>query len=167
MAVFGETIVKLRDARGDEYHFRYYVSAADIPAAVTAATAVYTALGAATNAAICRAWGFVNTNNLTPYGGTGNYQDKEDQAKLVFQNNALQLVSYTVPAPKAAMFLADGETVDPTAATLGYNLAAALAANATDKFGVTLANWLGGKRLRRRAQKKVTAWTRTPGLLPD
>lgn len=56
------------------------------------------------------------TVNPAPAPAAAVYQAVGDYAALTYQNTGTgELVYITLPAPKSTIFLADGETVDPTA----------------------------------------------------
>jgi hypothetical protein len=76
------------------------------------------------------------------------YPDVADAAILTFQMSNLQLNRLAVPAPKSSLFLADGETVDATAATAIIN-ACSVGLRTLD--GAAVLRYISGKRIRRPA----------------
>lgn len=81
--------------------------------------------------------------NGAPAPGVATYQSVRDSAKLVFTTAAGNVVTLTVPAPKSSFFLADQETVDPTAAA---TIIAAALLVLTDEAGNAVTAFQGGFR---------------------
>lgn len=75
------------------------------------------------------------------------YETVQDSALLTFTTAAGNLVTYAVFAPQSGLFLADGETVNPAAAT-GV-IAAAIAA-LLDAAGNPVTAFVSGVRQKRR-----------------
>jgi hypothetical protein len=77
----------------------------------------------------------------------GTYQNVADYAQLVYQDAGGDLVYITLPACAAAIFLADGETVDPANAAIAALNAAVIGTVLTAAGGVVTA-YVGGFRRR-------------------
>lgn len=71
------------------------------------------------------------------------YQDASDAAVLYFQTAAGATVKVTLPAPVAAIFLADGESVDPAAIAA---IIAAVIADCVTADGTAITAYVGGLR---------------------
>lgn len=81
--------------------------------------------------------------NGAPAPTNAVYPSVRDSAKLVFVTALGNTVTLTVPAPVSSLFLADGQTVDPTAAaTIITDALAAL----TDEAGNAVTAYQGGFR---------------------
>lgn len=96
------------------------------------------------------------------YGTAAVYQDVEDKAVLVYTDSVGGIHKYQVPAPIAAAFLADGETIDKTnGAVSGLNtsMQSFVYGNANDTAAVV---FVGGFRARRKFQKRTNIFTLDP-----
>ena len=83
------------------------------------------------------------TVNPTPNPVAATYQSVTDIARLLFLTSAGTIVTINVPAPLASMFMADGETVDPTSVA---GLLTAATGVVSDLSGNTVASYVGGTR---------------------
>lgn len=162
MATFPQT-VSYRDAKGQTSVMKFFVSAATAALALTAAENIVTALAALTNAAQNNAKGAYTTSPVTnAYGTDATFETVEDKAMLTYQTSTGQNHRYMVPAPLAAIFLADSETVD-TANSLVAALTAVMVGHACSGDGVLLAGYVGGIRIRRKLKRKFNIYTLNPG----
>jgi len=160
MAIVKASTFNFRDAKGQVSHLRQYVIFTTGTAWVTAMQTLRTDVAALSNAS-------VTSEDEAPlanaYGATGQFQNVEDKAVMVFQSSVGALHRYQIPAPKAAIFLADLETVD-AANTDVAAWAAAVVANVFDRNGVAIAGFIGGQRARRKNQRRFSIWTKNPAL---
>lgn len=87
-----------------------------------------------------------------PSAGTGAasdgvYEDIEDKAVMTFVDANGKTHNFKLPAPKAAIFMADKQTVDKTnALVIAY--AGAMTDNARTHEGASLITFVGGRRIR-------------------
>lgn len=108
-------------------------------------------------------------------GAAATYETVEDKAQFVFTTATGILHRYDVPAPLAAIFLADGETVDFTnslvkqfvadminATFSGTAVSAGQTAGACSRNAEALSGAVGGIRIRKRLQRKFNIYTRAP-----
>lgn len=110
-------------------------------------------------------------DNAAPvvYGTTAVYETVEDKGILTFQgatNGGLH--RFSVPAPKAitaggALFLADGETVDPSNAEFIALKAVLISVSVVARTGEQL-TYVGGFRARRKLQRRMNVFTLSPTL---
>lgn len=120
----------------------------------TRATYIRTAAGAATIVADLvalshadwqRSWAGDVLVNGAPSTSTGDYQNVADYAVLVYQTAVGTQVYLTLVAPQSGIFLADQETVDPTAiAVLNTDVIGSL----EDGAGNVVTAYVGGFRRR-------------------
>jgi hypothetical protein len=151
--------ITLRDKRGHTGVVRQFYNDASATAFVDAVNAVQGALANLSNAAIQRYTGSLATE--PSYGAAGQFQDIEDKARLIYTTSVGTVHHIDVPAPKAAIFLADLETVDPTNALVtAFNTL--VLANVANRDGTPFANYVVGTRRRVRMRRKNTIWTLIP-----
>lgn len=156
--------VTYRDDKGQTASVRMFVAAADEATALTDAQTIITAMNALTNAANDGARGaYTSSPTVHSYGANAEYETVEDKAQLSFQTSTGAIHRYQVPAPKTAIFLADGETVDP-ANGLVTTFAAAVVAAGASRDGAAISTFIGGIRVRRKFQRKFNIFTRNPAL---
>jgi len=141
---------------------KFFVVAANAAAALTDAQAIVAALTALTNAAQQNAKGaFTSSPTANTYGTAATFQDVEDKAMLTYQTATGQNHRYQVPAPLAAIFLADAETVD-SANGLVAALTAAMVGKGASADGVLISAYVGGIRIRKRLKRKFNIYTLNP-----
>lgn len=81
--------------------------------------------------------------NGSPGPAAATYPTVRDSAKLMFKTASGNDVTLLVPAPQQSLFLADGQTVDPSAAAA---LIAAALGVVTDEAGNAVTTYVGGVR---------------------
>lgn len=165
MAAGARETVTYRDAKGNTARTSFYVaSTGTLTAQNTAALAVLTALDALTNCALASATGPA-TNPALPvvYGTNAAYPSVEDKAIFTFTSAVGSIHRFQVPAPLAAIFLADGETIDP-ANTLVTAFTSAVVANTVSRDGVAITFGAFGTRIRRKMHRKFNIFTKNPAL---
>lgn len=174
--------VSLRDQKGHVGKVSFFqewdqaVAGADHDARNQAGN-VIAALTAMSNAAWVGATGIyspLQEPNL--YGTSAVYSSAEDKARLVYlavdddiAPVEIAFMTYEIPAPKAAIFYADGETVNGAQALVAAFTAAIQTAGVGGNIVVTRTGLLpgafvGGYRVRRKAQRKITVWVKSPNL---
>lgn len=153
-----------RDAKGNTARTSFYIQGANATAQATAANAIFSTMGALTNAAFQSSSG---PETAAPtevvYGTNAAYASVEDKAVFTFQTAHGSLHRIQIPAPVAAIFLADGETVDATN-TAVVAFTSAFVANACDSDGVTIGFGAFGIRQRRKTRRKLSIFTKDPSL---
>jgi hypothetical protein len=107
--------------------------------------AVQAAVLGVSNADYQKAWEGSTIINGAPIPLPSQYQSVPDAAVLTFATALPSLVYLTIPAPQAAIFLADQETVDPTKIAV---LAAAVIGTVIDSSGNVVTSYIGGVRRR-------------------
>jgi hypothetical protein len=98
------------------------------------------------------------------YGATAEYETSEDKAVLTFADPAGFLHRFQIPAPLAAGFLADKETVnsaETNMAALITWMSAYLYGRKTDTAALT---YIGGVRIRRKTHRKLNIMVKNPAL---
>lgn len=83
--------------------------------------------------------------NPTPTPVNAQYQSVLDSATLFFQTSAGTTVQITIPAPRASIFLADGETVNPASVA---GVTTACIGVLCDTSGNVVTSYLTGVRAR-------------------
>lgn len=84
--------------------------------------------------------------NSTPTPLTATYQSVADAANLLYADSTGSIVQLTLPAPRAAIFLADGSTVDPANSDI-IALNATVVGVVLTPAGNPVANFVGGVRV--------------------
>lgn len=168
MAVSRLQSLTFRDAKGHTAVFRFRVTGATPAALETSAAAVVTALTPLTNAHLQSANGpYSQDPTEAIYGTNASYASIEDKAVFTFQTGAGAFHRFQVPAPIAAIFLADGETVDHSNTSVTA-FTSAMVANAVDNNGNLIAFGATGIRVRRKLRRRTNIFTLDPSLTgPD
>jgi biotin carboxyl carrier protein len=107
------------------------------------AVAVVAAIAALSNAAVQETWEGPLTAVAAPTPTAADKISVRDSAELVYSTAAGSLVKVSIPAPQAAIFMADGETVNPAAVAA---LTALVLANVVTPAGVAVTAYVAGTR---------------------
>ena len=159
-----------KDAKGQTGAFRFYVTAANPADLVAVEQGVQTATAAITNAllfSIPGGWdGLEATGEL---GNTGTYQDITLKANMTFVDTNGAIHRYQIPAPKLAIFEADGVTVDGDQTDVAAWVTAMLFAyagpsNVCSRSGHALSNFVGGTLLKRKQRRRLNIFIEDPQL---
>lgn len=180
--ISARSFVSLRDNRGHLGKVGWYyefdlVDAAHINDAYAQNVAIAAAFVACSNAAQVAYGGFVG-RVLEPnvYGASAQFPSAEDKARLTFlaldddiAPTFASFVHYEVPAPKLAIFYADQETVNSATAPMTALINALLAidpsgGHTVSNAGSLVGSFLGGVRKRRKLQRKLTIYDKSPNL---
>lgn len=153
--------IGFRDSKGFTSRMRFLIGDATVTAINTDANALVVLLQAVSNAHAYR------TDLQTPdhtYGTTAQYATTEDKAELTFLDQQGKIHRFQVPAPKAAGFNTDTETVLSSETNMG-NLITGISTyvygSITDTSPMT---YVSGVRVRRRLVRKATGFTKDPTL---
>lgn len=150
---------RFRDAKGNTARMRFLFGDATSAAIITDAGTMATALRGVSN---CEVSLVEAGGRDTAYGTQATYGSVEDKARLTFTDALFGLHHFEVPAPKAAIFLADGETVDPSNANV-ISLVTAFTtyiyANVTDTAPLA---FVGGVRSRRKMHRRLNIFVKNP-----
>jgi len=145
-----------RDAKGQVARMRVLIGDATNAAVITDQNTLRGHLAAVSNASVLTS----NNPAATPtYGTAATYVDVEDKARLFFKDPLGGIHRFEVPAPKAAVFKADQQTVDNAQtdmAALITDFATFVYGHATDTAALA---YLGGFRARRRTIRKMSIFT--------
>ena len=142
------------------------------------ADAKVAALAALSNCVIASSHGAHNAEpGPVVSGANAVYENVEDKAVFTFQTAAGEIHRYQVPAPKTAIFQADGETVDFSNALVKLFVAdwtnttfSGTAPDASNLLAVSSRGGLvltvsnGGSRRRVKIERKFNTFTRNPAL---
>jgi hypothetical protein len=160
--------INLVDAKGYYGHFSFFTQSGSDNDNATLWIAVKTALAALTNAAVNGGTGRVGYLQLPGVLGTqADFGSIEDKATLTYVDAAGSIHRYQVPAPKASIFYADEMTINPlNSLVIAFNTVF-LNAGANTYFvasrgGSAITEFIGGVRVRRRNQRRVSIFTRNP-----
>lgn len=137
---------------------RFLIGAADANAALGDLVTLQTNAQSASNAHVTISADAVRDQQ---YGTAAVFQSVEDKAVLVFQDGQGALSRFQLPAPKAAVFLADGETVDVVGAASAFIISMETFCYGRDTDTSPLA-FVGGYRLRRKIIRRTNIWTTNP-----
>ena len=176
--------ITYRDSKGNTGSVRFFLDpgAASVAAVAQNGANIRVAINALTNAALVGSKGPDTTNaNAVAYGASGAYENIEDKATFTFADAVGTLHRYQVPAPKSAIFMADGETIDNTNGAVKLFVADMINATyggtapdasqtkaAVSRSDQALVTFVGGIRQRRKLHRKMTIYTLNPALTgPD
>lgn len=157
------------DAKGNKARFTFYVSA-DTAARANGYgfTGFLPLVDPLTNAQRLGTPGAYGSISLPgEYGTQATYGSIEDKLILTFVSAAGGISRWQIPAPKAAVFLTDQETVNVAQTDVAAFIAYALATGPNGEFicnseGVALAACPGGMRIRRKNQRRLSIFTKNP-----
>lgn len=168
-----------RDLRGHIGKVSFFYSfnatiAANTQNAFLAVQAIIANISLLTNAALVRVTGLTATV-LPPnaYGSNTSYSNCETKARLVYQvflspdPSVTSQVHIDIPAPNLTMFFADRETVNPAsiaALTAALQTPDATSGQAASKNDFVFGPFLGGLLVRRKLQRKLTIYDKSPNL---
>jgi hypothetical protein len=154
-----------RDDKGNVARVSMFVTAADLAAAAAAMTTLQPLQTALSNCVLVNAKGPYTTSPAAAgYGANAEYETVEDKAVMTFVTASGALHRYQIPAPKSALFLADGETIDPANATVAAYTAGVIAQLVSSRDGSDITAYIGGVRIRRKLQKRTNIYTLAPNL---
>lgn len=157
------TVVTFRDARGFTAQHRFYVDYNDGGNQFTRAGNIYSDLAGLSFAAVQRAGGAVTTVGTDiAYGTASMYPAVQDKLEAVFITAEGAQVRYLIPAPKRALFLADGATADPGNGALSAWAAAIIANHACAAHGGLIVRFVGGRLVRSRKPSRLSSYTLRP-----
>lgn len=166
-----------RDARGHVGRVRFFVDTGHtLTQQAVQAEHVITDIQSLSNAALQTATGpYAPPASAVVYGTDGEFPDAEDKAVMTFSTPTGALHRIEIPAPQSVIFEADGETVDVTVEEvqqfiadvsddtfMGTAPAAGLGGPLVSRDGAQLTLWIGGLRARRKFQRKITIYSKTP-----
>lgn len=154
-----------RDARGQVSRMRVLIGGASTSAVETASQTLKGLLAAASNAHV---W-LPNQDGPTHTDGAAAvYQNVEDKASLTFLDPAGKVHRFRLPAPIAANFQADGETVNASATAMSAlltNMETVCYGQPTDTAPLV---YVAGTRSRVKMIRKVNVFTLDPTeTIPD
>lgn len=154
-----------RDAKGNTARVSFFVANTGTTATqFTAANTVNAAIDALTNAVVQSAIGpATGPRQEVVYGTNATYAGVEDKAIFTFQTSTGDIHRFQIPAPLASIFLADGETVDPTN-TAVVAFVSAVVANCVSQNGEAITFGAFGTRIRRKMRRKLTIFIKDPAL---
>lgn len=154
-----------RDSKGHIGRVAFYVASTGTTVTqAAAAAAILNNLAPITNAAQQSARGPA-TEVAAPvvYGTTADFATVEDKAVFTFSTADGQLHRIQVPAPKIAIFEVDTITVD-AAQTDAAAFITNFLGNAVTAGGAAMSSFVGGVRIRRKLQRKLSIYTKVPEL---
>lgn len=180
MAVLGQSqTVTFRDSKRYTTSVRFYVrnsGALTVAQLEVNASNIVVDMAALSNAALQSAQGpYTTAATAVVQGAQATYESAEDKLALTFSTAAGALHTYQIPAPAAAFFLNDGETVDTGNASVRQLIADMLdatymtvtpttgqTAGAGSRSGEALTVFIGGIRKRRKNQRKQSIFSLSP-----
>lgn len=154
-----------RDAKGNTSKITFFVDGSvSANAAATAMSNVLAATTPLTNAVLQSATGpFLVAQQEVVYGTNSTYATIEDKAVFTFQTATGALHRPQIPAPKAALFQADGETIDNSnALVIAY--VAEIIADTVTRDGEAIGFGANGTRVRRKTHRRFGNFTKNPAL---
>lgn len=162
--VYRQTAV-YRDARGFTARITFCIAAETLDDATTVGGLLVPALSLLTNGVLQRSIGpYTGFETDLSYGSTDEYQSVNDKLTVVFTTGDGGAHRYQVPAPKAALFLADSETADPGNADLAAFYGIVLANAVCGREGDVLTRFVGGQLNHRKRAKRIGTYVFRPDL---
>lgn len=153
-----------RDAKNQTAVVGFYVTGGTIDDQNAGAAAIQVTLQALTNAHLEGGTGPAPIGPTAPVAGTNAvFANVEDKAAFVFDTATGAIHRLSIPAPKAAIFQADGETIDYGNAAVAA-FVGAYVANAVTRDGAHITESIGGGRTRARTRRRFNVRTRNPAL---
>lgn len=162
-----------RDAKGQTATMRFYITSltSSLANANTAAAALTTAVANLSNAFLQAAHGPSDggTRPVT-YGNAAQFEEVPSKAQMLFASAVGSLHRFMIPAPIAAAFKADLQTVDPAnASVIAFVNAVTTAVAAGDAFvssrdGVQITRYLGGLYRGRKVGRRISTLVRDSTL---
>lgn len=163
MAAFSQSY-NYRDDKGQTGSVRMFIIADTQADAEPLASDIADAIDAMTNAHHDSSIGaFTSVAGDITRGTDALYERIEDKAVMEFRTTAGAVHKYQIPAPKGAIFMTDGETVDQTNG-LVTTFVTAMLAGAGSRDGVALGRFVGGVLGRVPLRRKFSIETRNPSL---
>lgn len=163
-----------RDVKGFSSTFKFFASYDNLTDGAALFSAIHTAFAGLTNAVANGGVGLGTVPARSDlYGSNLIFSTIEDKASLTFLDTAGNIHRFQVPAPKDAIFLADGETVDPAnglvvAFVTAMTTAVAGPSFACSRSGDQINHFAAGIRLRRKIRRRINIFTLNPTLTgPD
>lgn len=162
--------VNFRDVKGFSSTNKFFGSYDTPDDGATLYTAVKNGFAGISNAVYNGGIGVsVVPSKPTLYGSNLEFSTIEDKAIFTFVDTAGSIHRWQVPAPKDAIFLADGETVDPANGLVVAFVNAITTATAGPSFvcsraGIEVNFFAAGVRIRRKIRRKITIFTLNPTL---
>lgn len=164
MATFPEAFT-YRDDKGNIARVSVYVTDTTLALSATDMSNLSALITPITNAVLTNAKGpFTTSPAAVGYGANADYEACEDKAVLTFVTSTGALHRYQVPAPKAAIFLADGETVDAANTDVAALVAGVIANKVSSRDGALITAFIGGTRARRKLNRRLNIYTKNPQL---
>lgn len=160
--------VTFRDSRGFTSTMKFRVTGATPAALASAAQTVITAIQGITTLALQSKNGPENADPTeVVYPTFAEFGSVEDIAVFTFQTAAGALHRFRIPGPAAAIFLADGKTVDKTnTAVVAY--VSAVTSNCVDAAGNGIDFGATGIRKKGHTRRKLGVFTLAPdNTTPD
>lgn len=164
MATFPEAFT-YRDDKGNTARVSYFVTDSTLALAATDMSNLAPLQLALTNAVLATAKGPYTTSPAAAgYGANADFEACEDKAVMTFVTSTGALHRYQIPAPKSAIFLADGETVDPANTDVAAYTAGVIANKVSSRDGALITAFIGGTRARRKLNRRLNIYTKNPQL---
>lgn len=155
-----------RDSRGMTGSVRLWLTSDSATDTNDLITPFITALEALTNAHMTSSRGSAGDTPEFGYGSDAQYAPIEDKASLTYFTARAQRHTYRIPAPKAAIFMSDEQTVNPAnSLVVAFNTAildTVTSAFFSDAQGNPLTGYVGGIRTRSKLRRKFTIFTLNP-----
>jgi hypothetical protein len=160
--------ITFRDDKGQTSSMKFNMSTDetnDLAALALGQTAIVEAVTDLTNAAIQGGSG-PGPAPVGPvtYGANAEYESIETKLRMTFTTQNGSYHSYEIPAPKVAVFMADGETVNRTHGDVATFIAVMTNGLVTSKDGAPVLYFQGGFLVRRKIQRKFNVNTLSPAL---
>jgi hypothetical protein len=154
-----------RDDKGNTARVSVFVTDSTMALAATDMSNLSGLITPLTNAVLSTAKGpFTTVPAAVGYGANAEYEACEDKAVMTFVTTTGALHRYQIPAPKSALFLADGETIDPAQADVAAFVTGVVANKVSSRDGALITAFIGGVRARRKMNRRLNIYTKNPQL---
>jgi len=158
------------DAKGNQTRMRFYISHDTVANGVAVYDDFASAINALTNGLNFSNPGFGGAPTVSgEYGAADQFESVTDQAVFTAIDAAGQIHRFMVPAPKAAIFLADLLTVNMANAAVGdytdiITNAGSAASFISTRSGQGFASVPAGLRIKRPNRRRVSVFTKSSNL---
>jgi hypothetical protein len=150
---------RFRDAKGNTGRMRFLIGDATQAAILTDAATLIGHVRAISNAEVS----LVEAGGKDlAYGTQAVFGSVEDKARCTFYDSNFNLHHFEVPCPKSAIFMADGETVDPANADViafAGDMHTFVYSDVNDTAPLT---FVGGVRTRRKMHRRLNIFVKNP-----
>lgn len=151
------SVATFRDLKGWLARVTWYSNAEDATSAYASAQELAFAIASLSSCALQSLHGPAEQGVQLPiYGSNNQYTSVEDKLVVTFVTNSGALSRFEIPGPLAGLFLADGVTLDQSQTDWNLAIIHFLDGITCNRQGFTFNRFVGGVRVRRKNQRRLT-----------